>query len=165
MHLTRPLLIPLFIAHVRSPAPLMDLLPCCSGRSIFCSSGGNLLNKADLLLSRALCSLVFLGYPPPLPPMWCGQRDFGGQRWCRRPVCSAWPPRRPRPGWCCHWFSQTDSGVNIATAFVFFFVIVVIVAAVVGGGPLKLFSTFSSALRLSLTSSGVCPMRHSSAAP
>jgi hypothetical protein len=114
-------------------------------RSFCCAVLGTASSAAaetswDVLLSRALfLLLVFLGCPPPLPPMWCGQRAFGGQRWCREPVCLAWPPRPPGLLWC-HWVPRTDSSINIITAFVFVVVVVVVVvvvAAIFRGGPLE----------------------------
>jgi hypothetical protein len=67
---------------------------CCTvSGTAFCSSGD--LSKADVLLSRALFLHVFLGYPPPFPRLWCGQRAFGGQwwRWIPIPLWAATPSR------------------------------------------------------------------------
>lgn len=101
----------LFIVHIESPSSLLALLLCCGGRSIFCG-GGDLLGRADVLLSQAPILLVLRGCPPALPPTRRGQRGLGGERWCREPVCLVWPLGLL---WC-RWIPRTDSVTMLASS-------------------------------------------------
>ena len=138
LYLIQLLLIPLlFITYIKSLLLLLALLPCYIRYSIFYSSR-YFLRKANILLSRALfLLLIFPRYPPPLPPIQYSQRAFSGQRWCQELVYLAQPLGPLGPVQYYYQFPQTNSSINIITAFIF--IVIIIIATIIRGSPLKLF--------------------------